>query len=148
MVYRIAWRVAILVFSLLLLLLAATHARAQAGPAAAYNFDQQAGSSVADLSGRGNVGVISGAAWHTGGRFRGALTFDGDGDWVTVSDSPSLDLTTGMTLQCWVFPATVNGKQTALYKEAPGGLSYALFVSDVGREPPSVSTSMGSGTGD
>jgi hypothetical protein len=132
MVHRISWLVSTLVFPLLLVLLVATHAGAQAGPVAAYNFDQQAGSSVADASGSGNVGVISGAGWDTGGRFGGALAFDGDEDWVTVGDSPSLDLTTGMTLQCWVFPATVNGKQTALYKEAPGGLSYALFVSDGG----------------
>jgi hypothetical protein len=32
------------------------------------------------------------------------LTFDGTNDWVTVADVPSLDLTSALTLEAWVYP--------------------------------------------
>ena len=40
----------------------------------------------------------------TAGRFGSALDFDGVNDWVTVADSASLRLTTGMTLEGWAYP--------------------------------------------
>jgi len=35
-----------------------------------------------------------------------ALTFDGVNDRVTIPDAADLDLTTGMTLEAWVYPTT------------------------------------------
>ena len=43
------------------------------------------GTTTADASGRGNTGTLSGATRNTGGRFGGALSFDGVNDWVTVA---------------------------------------------------------------
>src|SRR5947209_288949 len=63
---------------------------ATAGLVAAYAFDEGAGTTVADASGNGNTGTISGAAWASAGRFGRALSFDGSTNWVTVTDSPSL----------------------------------------------------------
>ncbi len=67
------------------------------GLVAAYGFEEAAGSAVTDLSGSGNGGTISGATRTAAGRYGSALSFDGANDWVTVADSSSLDLTTGMT---------------------------------------------------
>ena len=39
--------------------------------------DQGSGTTLADLSGNGNAGTISGATWATAGRFGGALSFNG-----------------------------------------------------------------------
>ena len=36
------------------------------------------------------------------------MSFDGVDDWVTVADSASLDLTSGMTLEAWVKPDTTD----------------------------------------
>ena len=69
-----------------------------------FGFEEVSGAAVTDSSGRGNVGTVSGAARVTGGRFGRALSFDGVDDWVTVADSASLDLTSGMTLEAWVRP--------------------------------------------
>src|SRR5262245_30616145 len=44
---------------------------------AAYSFDQGAGTTVADASGIGNTGTISGATWTTSGKFGNALSFNG-----------------------------------------------------------------------
>jgi hypothetical protein len=81
---------------------------APSGQVAAYSFNENAGTSVADASGSGNGGSIGTATWSTAGKYGNALSFNGSGARVTVPDSPSLRLTTGMTLEAWVFPTTVN----------------------------------------
>ena len=63
------------------------------GLVAALGFDELAGNSVTDSSGTGNNGTILGATRTVAGRFNGALSFDGVNDWVTIPDSPSLDMT-------------------------------------------------------
>ena len=66
--------------------------------------DEGSGTRLSDRSGSGNTGTISGATWTTQGKFGSALSFDGVNDWVTVADANSLDLTTAMTLEAWVYP--------------------------------------------
>ena len=110
------------------------------GLVAAFAFNEGAGGTVTDLSGMGNHGTISGATWTSAGRYGSALSFDGVSNWVTVEDSPSLDLTNGMTLEAWVRPASVAGWQTIFYKERPGpngGLSWGLYASD-NNAPPAL----------
>ena len=43
---------------------------------AAYSFDAGSGTTLADLSGNGNNGAISGATWSTSGKYGKALSFD------------------------------------------------------------------------
>jgi hypothetical protein len=45
---------------------------------------------------------------------------------VTITDSNSLDLTTGMTLEAWVRPTRLGGWRTVVFKERPGGVVYGL----------------------
>jgi hypothetical protein len=68
------------------------------GLVAAYNFNEGAGGSLTDRTGRGHTGTITGATWTTAGRFGSALSFDGVNDWVTVPDAADFDFTTAMTL--------------------------------------------------
>ena len=112
-----------------------------AGPAAvpaglvgAWGFDEGSGTTARDASGRGNDGVLTGAAWTAWGRHGGALSFDGMDDWVTVADAASLDLTGPMTLEAWVRPDTTQGWRTVLLKEDGSGdeLAYALYGSSAG----------------
>ena len=98
------------------------------GLVAAYGFDEGAGISALDGSGNNNTGAVSGTQWIAAGRFGGALSFNGTSSLVSVSDSASLDLTTAMTLEAWVQPAAVGGWRTALLKERPQGLAYALYA--------------------
>ena len=65
------------------------------------------------------------------GRFGSALTFDGVNDLVTVADSASLDLTNRATLEAWVNPTALGAAwRTALLKEQPGQLVYALYANN------------------
>ena len=105
------------------------------GLVAAYSFNEGAGTTLVDCSGRGHTGTIAGATWSAQGRFGGALSFDGVNDWVTIGDTAALDLTTGMTLEAWVLPSTVNGWRTVLLKERSGGLVYSLYTSGDGTRP-------------
>ena len=86
-----------------------TTAPGPAGPTglvAAYGFNEGTGTVLTDLSGKGNHGTINGATWTTSGKFGNALVFNGTGAQVTVANSTSLQLTTGMTLEAWVYPTT------------------------------------------
>ncbi len=86
------------------------------GLVAAYSFDENTGTTVTDLSGNGNNGTISNATWTTG-KFGSALNFNGSSSRVTIPDSASLDLSTGMTLEAWVKPnAALSGWQDVVYK--------------------------------
>jgi concanavalin A-like lectin/glucanase superfamily protein/fibronectin type III domain protein len=93
----------------------------------AYSFNEGSGTKVTDLSGRNNHGTISGATWTSSGRYGKALFFDGSNDWVTIADAASLDLTSGMTLEAWVYPTvTPSGWRTLIMKEKSGGAVYYL----------------------
>jgi len=86
------------------------------GLVAAYGFEEGSGATVADASGGANHGSISGATWTTG-KSGSALNFNGSGALVTVADSASLDLTSGMTLEAWVYPTSTGAAwKDVLYK--------------------------------
>jgi hypothetical protein len=110
------------------------------GLVAAYGFEEASGAVVADASGLGNDGTLSGAS-RSAGRFGQALSFDGVNDVVTVADADSLDLTNALTLSAWVQPSAVSSWRTVAFKERPGNLVYGLYASsDNDRPAASVST--------
>ena len=86
----------------------ATTPAAPAGVVAAYGFDEGSGSTVTDTSGNGNNGTIANTTWATSGEFGKALQFNGSSSVVTIPDSASLHLSSGMTLEAWVNPSTVD----------------------------------------
>jgi Concanavalin A-like lectin/glucanases superfamily len=125
----------VLACALLAVLFAAPAASAQSGGlVAAYGFEEPSGLSAVDSSGAGNTGTLAGPTRSASGRFGAALSFDGVNDRVNVADSASLDLTVGMTLEAWVRPQG-GGWRTAILKERPGGLAYALYPSTDSNRP-------------
>jgi PKD repeat protein len=104
---------------------------ARNGLVAAFGFDEGTGQAAADVSGHGNAGVITGASW-SAGRYGKALNFSGNG-WVTINDSASLHLTSGMTLEAWVNPSQMTTgwtdiimKQRSWSANPAEGVSYYL----------------------
>ncbi len=108
---------------------------APVGLVAAYGLNSSSGLGVVDSSGRGNGGTVSGAVWSVSGRFGSALSFDGVNDWVTVADSASLDLSSGMTVEAWVRPSKAGGWRTVVFKERTGGVVYGLYGDQAGGRP-------------
>jgi glucose/arabinose dehydrogenase len=111
---------------------------------AAYGFNEGSGTVAADVSGGGNTGTISGAAWSSG-KFGQGLSFDGTNDWVTVNDAAALDLTNAMTLEAWVNPSALSNWRSVILKEAPPNLlSYGLYAND-GVPRPALTVRVASG---
>ena len=110
-------------------------APAVTGLVAAYGFDNGTGTTTPDQSGNNNNGTLTNATWAgpTTGKYGNALSFNGTNAWVTVPDSNSLDLTTGMTLEAWVRPTNLgNTFRTVLMKEQPGNMTYGLYANGAG----------------
>ena len=108
------------------------------GLVAGYAFNEGGGTTTADRSGNNLSGTLSGAAWTTQGKFGGALSFDGVNDWVTVPDAAVLDLTTGMTLEAWVYPTAGGGGpvwRNVMIKERSGGEIYNLYSANGSNDP-------------
>jgi methionine-rich copper-binding protein CopC len=102
---------------------------------AAYNFNASSGTSLVDQSGKSNNGTLEGATWQAGLNGN-ALYFDGSSR-VTIPDSASLDLTTGLTLSAWVKPTvTMTDYAQIILKETNGGMVYSLYSADAEGGPP------------
>ena len=55
---------------------------------------------------------------------------------ISCTDSASLDLSTGMTLEAWVRPTISNNNRAIIVKErTTGGFAYSLFSSDDNERP-------------
>jgi hypothetical protein len=79
-----------------------------------YNFESSSGAE--DQSGEGNDGTVNGATYLTDGgpNGEGAYSFDGY-DSIDVPDSPSLDITDGITLSVWTRMDRMPEKMSATY---------------------------------
>src|SRR5262249_18503043 len=108
----------------------ATYVAASADPVAAYSFDETSGTTVADATGHGNTGTITGASFTASGKHAGALSFNGTSNLVTIPESSWLDLTTAMTLEAWVFPTASSGTRDVIIKEGPNVDYYNLYARD------------------
>jgi len=115
---------------------ARVHASAS-GLVAAYAFNEGSGTTVTDSSGNNNNGNISGATWTSAGKYGSALSFNGSSSRVVINDSPSLDLSSGMTLEAWVSPtSTPTFWQDVIYKQSD--IYFLEAGSSVSKHPPAV----------
>jgi chitodextrinase len=134
-VRRLRSGLAALTFALLCLT-APAQAGAASGLVAAYSFNEGSGTTVGDASGSGNAGTVSNTTWTTAGKYGGALTFNGTTSWVTVNDSPSLDLRTAVTIEGWVRPSSLGGSyRTVVIKQQTSQLIYDLYASNNSSRP-------------
>ena len=109
----------------------------------AWSFDEGVGTTSADLSGYENLATLQGVAWTTTGKYGSALVFNGTNARVSVPDAASLHLTTGMTLEAWVNPATVTAAwRDVIYKGNDN--FYLEGTSDSGGRPAGGGTFAGS----
>lgn len=110
---------------------------ASAAPAAAsgglvgqWKLDEGAGTVVADSSGQGNNGLLSGGAGWVPGISATALSFDGVSGQVTVPDSASLEPPSAVSVSAWVKAAGSPGDHRYIVAKGATGCiaaSYGLY---------------------
>ena len=88
------------------------------------SFDEGTGAFAYDSSGNGNTGIVVGATW-TNGIFGGALYFNGN-SYVSVTNSPTLNPTTNITLAAWIKPQVWDSNNRIMQKGA-GDNQYRLL---------------------
>jgi hypothetical protein len=117
------------------------------GLVAAYGFNEGSGGLTADASGNGNAGTLTNATWASAANSRfgaSALIFNGTNALVTVNDALSLDLTTGMTLEAWVYPTVAPSNwRTIITKEQPGDAVYYLYAGSSSNNQPATGVYIG-----
>jgi chitodextrinase len=112
----------------------------------AYSFNEGSGTTVTDLSGNGNNGIISNATWTGSGKYGSGLVFNGTTAQITINDSASLHLTTGLTLEAWVNPTTVSSAwRDVIYK---GDDNYYLEATTAAGGVPAIGQLVGSTHGE
>lgn len=68
----------------------------------------EASGTIVDHSGEGNNGTNSGALYSQTGKFNTALSFDGLNSYVDCGSNASLRLTTGGTIEAWIYPLSAG----------------------------------------
>jgi hypothetical protein len=94
---------------------------------AAWSFDEDGGYTAFDASGHNLVGTVTNALY-VPGKFNSGLNFNGTNAWVTVPQNSLFDLTSGMTLEAWVYPVQNGAWRNVIMKQRPGGLAYAIYA--------------------
>ena len=73
-------------------------------PVGYWTMNEGSGSTVYDRSGNNNNGTITNATF-AAGKHGSTLSFDGDGDYVDISASSTLGLTSALTFEAWIKPS-------------------------------------------
>lgn len=91
------------------------------GLAAAYQMNDGTGTSLTDNSGNGHTGTLSaGASWTASPvqASANALHLDGSDDFVSIPNTSSLNLTTSLTIESWIFATKTTGMQDVVCKSS------------------------------
>lgn len=87
------------------------------------------GSIFKDFSEHGNNGSCSGlnCPAFASGKFDGSYSFDGTNDYITVSNSNSLNITTNITFSAWIYPTSFTAAHW-MFLLTKGFDSYSVYL--------------------
>lgn len=84
---------------------------------------------VYDSSSYHNDGNITGDTYQTDQGYYGkAMVFDGSGDYITIPDSTSLDITKNITVSAWIKASSISRRQVIAAKTAGGDNTWLLEI--------------------
>lgn len=114
-----------------------TPATNTAATIATWHFDEGTGSYIADATGNGHAGNVTGASWAPGQSGRTSdfsLDFNGSSSAVAVDTAPDLDMTTSIAIDVWVnFNSGAGTTAQTILDKSGAQTSYALRVSSTGQ---------------
>ncbi len=123
-----ARRVYLTVATLGLLSAAASAQDITTGLVAHWEFDETSGSVAADSSGNGNSGTATNHSWNSDGRIGGCIELDGSFDYVTVTNSSSLQISGQITITAWVRADTVSSQHCIVGHGPTGSLVQNTYL--------------------
>lgn len=94
--------------------------------------NEGSGNLVADLSGNGNNGIITGLTWQSG-KFGSALDGDGTSNYIDCGDVPQVEGVSGLTVSIWtkIPGASVAAVEMLIGKRGEGGdRTFYLYAND------------------
>src|SRR5690606_3155183 len=85
-----------------------------------YKFDEGTGVTAVNATGGMNGILQNGSTWvQSPVQFSlNAISVDGTNDFITVPDHPSLDISTAITLEAWVYATKSTGIQNVISKSS------------------------------
>ncbi|MBI5360561.1 MAG: LamG domain-containing protein [Planctomycetes bacterium] len=84
---------------------------------------------VPDSSANGNNAFSASAITRTQGKIGNAIRFNGTSDCITANDNSLLDITSNITVEAWINPATINTSKVILGKRASAtSIPYDLML--------------------
>ena len=124
-----------------------TTAAGLTGLVASYAFNAGSGTTVADASGNGLTGTISGATWTTQGKYGDALSFNGTTNYVDLGNPALLGFTGSMTLCAWVNASANPPDDGQIIAKSNSGAGWQLKTSpDTGPHTFAIAVSPSSST--
>jgi len=96
-----------------------------------WSFDEETGTIAKDLSGKGNNGTLTNGPLWVGGKFSGALSFDGVNDYVTMGNNSMLGPSNTITVMAWVkTPSSFSGLvfPQIVTRSSSGSTGFNLYV--------------------
>lgn len=87
-----------------------------------YSFDNNRGLTVTDQSGQGHYGTVHGASYESNGKVGGAMSFDGDDDYISTSDISLREF----TFSAWIKTNTGRLNNRRIFLLSDGKHCYAL----------------------
>lgn len=121
-------------------------------PVGRWDFEEGTGTSASDTSGNANTGTLTAGPTWAQGKIGKAINFDGSNDCVSVSNASSLNMTSAITIEAWVYPTSLTGAPTIIQKQDGftgqyflrfnSGLNGGLWISGAWREITSASSAV------
>jgi hypothetical protein len=98
-----------------------------------WKMDEGSGTTLIDSSGQGNNGTTVGSPTWTTGVINQAISLNGTTQYTTVIDTPSLRITSAITLSAWIKPTSLAGPYYILKKAKQSATNgYELSISGTG----------------
>lgn len=99
------------------------------GITAGYAFNEVSGTTAADASGHGIVGMLTNGPTFTAGKYGNAVTLDGTNDFVNLGNPTALQFTGSMTISAWVYVTSFPSDDAAVVSKRTSGESgYQLDI--------------------
>ena len=96
-----------------------------------WTLDELSGSTAADSSGHGNHGVLQGNPSRVEGVLNGALSFDGQHDYVDCGSHSEINAVGDVTVSAWIKPGDSNADRKLLGNgSTQGGFKLAIFTNN------------------